>query len=131
MNRVPFEYQRYLASREWALLKRQVRARAREVCERCHKAPMTEVHHLTYERIGHESLEDLLGVCKPCHAYLSGRSDVDPAAPAADLIDQCIKFREEGLLHGVPESYLPKMAARLRIPLADLIAERNGVGVKA
>jgi hypothetical protein len=80
-----FDYQRYLASREWAVLKRMVRERSYGACERCgagrldpNESNIAAVHHLTYERIGHELLEDLLGVCAGCHAWLSGLSDIDP-----------------------------------------------------
>lgn len=75
-----FDYQEYLASRDWALLKNQVRERSGGTCERCHRAPHQSTHHLTYARIGHELLEDLLGVCGPCHEYLSGKLHDDPAA---------------------------------------------------
>lgn len=33
---------------------------------------------MTYENVGHEALEELLAVCDPCHAWLSGKADVDP-----------------------------------------------------
>lgn len=75
-------YQRYLASREWAVLKLRVRARSKGVCERCRQRPHQETHHVTYARVGAEHLEDLLGVCTPCHKFLSGLLDADPAAPA-------------------------------------------------
>lgn len=73
------EYQTYLASREWALKKRAVRERSGGICERCHLAPHQQTHHLTYERIGQEELEDLQGLCNACHEFVSGKSDVDPA----------------------------------------------------
>jgi hypothetical protein len=73
------EYQKYLASREWAVLKRQVRERSRGKCERCHRRPHEQTHHLTYERLGAELLEDLQGLCETCHEYVSGRRHVDPA----------------------------------------------------
>jgi len=87
MNRVA--YKAYLASREWAMLKEQVRKRSAGFCERCITAPYQETHHLTYERTGSERLEDLLAVCSPCHAYLSAKSNVDPCnvARRAVLID--------------------------------------------
>ena len=72
------DYKAYLASREWAVLKERVRERSGGYCERCLTAPYQETHHLTYERTGSERLEDLLGVCSPCHAYLSAKSNVDP-----------------------------------------------------
>ena len=70
-----FNYQRYLASREWALLKQEVRERCGGICERCHVAPYQQTHHVTYERTGHE---DLAGLCRPCHLYLSGLTNDDP-----------------------------------------------------
>lgn len=75
-----FNYQRYLASREWGLLKRQVRERSGGNCERGHLEAVaaTAVHHTTYERIGHEDLADLLHVCEACHEFLGGHSDRDP-----------------------------------------------------
>lgn len=73
-----FDYKRYLASREWALLKRQVRERSAGRCERCRNADMDEVHHLTYQHVGHERLYELQAVCRPCHEFLSAVSDVDP-----------------------------------------------------
>lgn len=72
------EYRAYLASREWAVLKEHVRARSGGRCERCREGDHEQTHHLTYERIGHEHLEDLLGVCEACHLFLSAKSDIDP-----------------------------------------------------
>jgi hypothetical protein len=72
------EYHRYLASREWAVLKTQVRARDGGTCERCGRGAHAHTHHLTYERLGHERLEDLQGLCAACHAFLSGQTDEDP-----------------------------------------------------
>lgn len=71
-------YGAYLASREWGLKKRAVHARSGGRCERCH-APANQVHHVTYERLYHERLSDLLDVCRPCHEFLSGVTDYDPA----------------------------------------------------
>lgn len=72
-------YHEYLASREWAILKNAVRERSGGVCERCGLAPHTQTHHLTYERLGNERLEDLQGVCRGCHEFLSAKSSFDPA----------------------------------------------------
>lgn len=72
------KYQRYLASREWAVRREAVRRRAYGHCERCEVLPMVAVHHLTYEHIYHEPLEDLQAICEPCHLYESGKIDIDP-----------------------------------------------------
>jgi len=71
------EYQQYLASREWALLKEQIRKRSGDKCERCLRDPYESTHHLTYERVGNELLTDLLAVCNACHKFLSGKSKLD------------------------------------------------------
>lgn len=79
-----FDYKRYLASREWALLREAIKKRSGGWCERCmgndEDGPreMAATHHLTYERIGHERLEDLLATCGPCHEFLSGKTSGDP-----------------------------------------------------
>ena len=82
------EYHRYLASREWALLKNRVKERSKGKCERCLVGNHAATHHLTYERIGHERLEDLQGVCEECHKYLSGEGSVDPARNIAIQLDR-------------------------------------------
>ena len=70
----------YMASREWGLKKRRVRERSGGRCERCEVRPHEETHHRSYERFGFERLDDLVGVCRPCHAFLSGILDDDPAS---------------------------------------------------
>lgn len=73
------DYHRYMASREWAVKREEVKKRNWGRCERCKSAPIQDVHHLTYERLGHENDDDLQGVCRPCHEYLSAKRDTDPA----------------------------------------------------
>jgi Uracil DNA glycosylase superfamily len=72
------EYQEYLASREWALLREAVRRRSGGYCERCRIANIDAVHHKTYQRVGHEQLDDLMAICEPCHGFLSGKRHYDP-----------------------------------------------------
>jgi hypothetical protein len=69
------EYEAYLASPEWALKREAVRERSQNTCERCHIRPHEETHHITYVRVGHEDLTDLLGVCCECHDWLHGRDN--------------------------------------------------------
>lgn len=83
MPKEPFNYKRYLASREWGFRKEAIRERSNNRCEHCRWFPMTEVHHLSYEHIGHEPFDELLAVCRYCHEYLSGRVHVD----LRDVID--------------------------------------------
>lgn len=63
-------YTAYLSSEEWASKRRLVLARCRGLCEACGamvEEAEVEVHHLTYERVGEELLDDLIGLCPGCH----------------------------------------------------------------
>jgi 5-methylcytosine-specific restriction endonuclease McrA len=65
-------YDSYMLSREWSEKRRAVIARDNGVCQRCEDAAIEQVHHLTYERIGNERLDDLIGLCAACHAIAHG-----------------------------------------------------------
>ena len=77
------KYHAYLASRPWDLKREAVMKRAAGRCERCHKAPPDQVHHLSYAHTFDEPLEDLQAICKPCHEFLSGKTVADPATNKA------------------------------------------------
>jgi len=66
-------YQWYLGSEFWAEKRRCAMERANYICQRCHKAPATEVHHLTYVRVFNELASDLLPVCSACHGTIHHR----------------------------------------------------------
>lgn len=61
-------YNSYILSQQWAEKRKAVIARDNGVCRRCEDAAIDQVHHLTYERIGNEKLDDLIGLCATCHA---------------------------------------------------------------
>lgn len=61
------EYDKYLASPEWALKRRQVFNRCRGLCEGCQTKHASEVHHLNYNNFGNELLFELVGLCSGCH----------------------------------------------------------------
>ncbi len=66
------QYERYLSSDEWQQRRREVFARSCGICERCHDAEATQVHHLSYEHVGCENLAELLAVCVSCHDGIHG-----------------------------------------------------------
>lgn len=66
------QYRAYLRTDEWRDLRRRVWRRCGGVCERCGQEPMEEVHHVTYERVFHEDLADLEGLCSWCHLCRHG-----------------------------------------------------------
>jgi len=64
------EYKEYLLSPRWRKLRRAVMLRAKGQCEICRRYEGVDCAHLTYERVFHEHMEDLLWVCKRCHREL-------------------------------------------------------------
>jgi hypothetical protein len=71
-------YREYLNSLEWKSRRQAVRERCKGICERCSKYLVDEVHHLTYANVFNEPLEDLQGLCRPCHSFTHGGSGIDP-----------------------------------------------------
>ena len=67
-------YALYLASPHWQALKRRWR-RANPNTAHCACCQDTryELHHVTYDRLGHEDLGDLMPLCKACHTRLHGK----------------------------------------------------------
>ena len=61
------QYATYLESDEWAEKSRAVIDAAGGICSFCASRPATQAHHLTYERVGVEELQDLAAVCRSCH----------------------------------------------------------------
>jgi len=64
-------YFQYMHSAAWRSIRRKALERDKYLCQVCKKKLATQVHHLTYERFGHELLVDLLSSCRSCHGILS------------------------------------------------------------
>ena len=61
---------RRIPGHEWRNKALILKARAGWQCQECGRASseMTlDVHHLTYERLGHERADDLIVLCRSCH----------------------------------------------------------------
>lgn len=80
------EYEKFLASPHWQALRKFKLERQRNelgynCCEECGARPAVtrktalSVHHVTYERLGEELLEDLKVICRPCHDKEHGRDE--------------------------------------------------------
>jgi hypothetical protein len=62
-----FEYLYYLQSDEWKELSQRVKEKAGWKCSECGSRENLEVHHLTYDRLFNECIEDLVCLCSQCH----------------------------------------------------------------
>lgn len=66
------KYQQYIASYLWWKRRQFVFYWANWKCARC-DGEATEVHHLTYSRLGHERMEDMEPLCHECHCKVHGK----------------------------------------------------------
>lgn len=72
-------YNAYLLSSWWDRKRRRKLKQTKYTCQRCGaKKCRLYVHHLTYERVGKERMEDLEVQCEPCHDNTHA-----PAAPVS------------------------------------------------
>lgn len=60
-------YSEYLQTPEWRVKRHAAIKRANYKCQKCRYQYWLEVHHLTYERRGHELPNDLMVLCRKCH----------------------------------------------------------------
>ncbi|UMQ41623.1 MULTISPECIES: hypothetical protein [unclassified Chryseobacterium] len=64
------QYHKYLESPEWKAKRELVFKRDGYICTQCKCKPAFHAHHLTYENIFNEKLEDLISVCADCHSKI-------------------------------------------------------------
>lgn len=70
------EYAEYLTTPEWQETRGVALREAGYRCDDCRSRQHLDVHHLTYERLGCERLEDLQVLCRDCHE--DRHADLDP-----------------------------------------------------
>ena len=55
----------------WRTLREQCFARDNYRCRLCNSPDTLQAHHRTYERFGHELLDDVTTLCEPCHVVVT------------------------------------------------------------
>lgn len=67
----------YLKSVHWKQLKKNTLQSQGRICCECGEIKGLQVHHKTYERLGHELPEDLCVLCGACHAKAHGKTEAE------------------------------------------------------
>jgi hypothetical protein len=87
MNR-PDGYDKYMKSAQWRNIRKVMLKLAGNICQECrHPSPTLEVHHLTYDRFGHEAMSDLRVLCKRCHDEADEKRDEEVRSRAQQAWD--------------------------------------------
>lgn len=71
-----FDYDGYLRSSAWRKKREYMLRQAGYRCQVCNADDRLQVHHRTYDRLGHEDPDDLTVLCRDCHEafHKSGRA---------------------------------------------------------
>jgi hypothetical protein len=67
-NRPVLNLRDYYKTENWKRLRDEALMRASRQCALCPRREGLQVHHRTYERAGREELDDLIVLCRNCHA---------------------------------------------------------------
>ena len=65
--RTQLTYGEYIKSDAWKVRRLRALALAKNHCQVCRAESRLDVHHNTYERLGHEGDDDLIVLCRDCH----------------------------------------------------------------
>lgn len=65
-------YHEYLTSPAWLEFRSRIFEERGRQCDFCESEVDINLHHMTYERVGHESDDDVIVVCKVCHEAIHG-----------------------------------------------------------
>lgn len=73
-----FDKATYLQSAEWQALRNQVLLRDHHTCCKCGLSPSSlDIHHIRYDHLGKEPLEDLVSLCRKCHQEVHDKYGYD------------------------------------------------------
>jgi len=71
------KYSKYLTSKKWKEKRRLVLDRDGHKCRMCPSDKNLQAHHITYDRIFNEDLNDLITLCSKCHDEIHGNNPSD------------------------------------------------------
>ena len=72
------DYYQYLRTKTWREKANERLKQDGYQCVLCRSAKNLSVHHITYENIGFEKMDDLISVCKACHEKLHEHDSIRP-----------------------------------------------------
>ena len=68
-------YSRYISSQHFRELRAERLKKDDYRCHRCRSAKNLHCHHITYERIGREDIDDVVMLCGSCHSTIHGMNN--------------------------------------------------------
>jgi hypothetical protein len=83
-------YDEYLVSEHWIRKRSEAKSRAGYKCQLCglFGGKYLNVHHASYDRLGHESATDLIVLCRACHAKFHDKLPAHPDGGRSNAQEQ-------------------------------------------
>ena len=78
------DHQEYINSPKWKAKRQMVLERDNFRCRKCGTGKNLDVHHITYEHLGNEPLDDLVTLCRCCHEEVH-ESDINKTKKEQEL----------------------------------------------
>lgn len=82
------KYNDYLKSDKWRELRLSVLERDKYTCRECGAKNKLHIHHLKYDNVFNEPLEDLIVLCEKCHSLIHKIKESPKAPKKVRLIDK-------------------------------------------
>lgn len=86
------KYKEYLLSPAWREFRKKVFEHYGKKCSECHRTKQLDIHHLTYENIFNEKLEDVKVLCRKHHAKVHGIKLVEVKKTKRNRISKEVRF---------------------------------------
>lgn len=118
-------YYEYLRSTEWQVVRRLALERAAGRCQICNQPGRLDVHHRTYERLGHELLSDVTVLCRDCHAKHHDKLPARPLAAVEQPVEEIVDLTEPLPMTRQERAELDQIATEVFADLIDAATLRE------
>lgn len=130
-------YDKYLKTNHWKSLRKTIAERDKYTCQLCKGIFKSKfnIHHLTYKRIGHELLTDLIFYCEICHSIAHGSKKAPPIIPRKTREEELRKIisrlednQVEELIQYATRKY-PQIRTTAKVHSKKKVAERTAIQI--
>jgi hypothetical protein len=97
------DYKAYLQSDDWKARADAAKRRAGYRCQLCNRSRtqvILNVHHRTYERLGHEQPDDLTVLCEDCHGTYEAHRKQNARRLKQESVERMVRHAKRARYNG-------------------------------
>lgn len=122
---VKSKYSMYLESEEFADLRSKVFRRDNNKCRACGSTETLQAHHLSYRNIYHETPEDLVCLCRRCHAAFHAVDEMRKLYEELHANEQKLEIEEQQKKFQNDRARIEKLEAEIVEEIKEEFAEQD------